>query len=131
MTRRIGTLLAAACLLGPAGPAAAREVMLVANAEGGTVSLVDARSFKLLREIDVIPDGPATTFEDNPMQALAGQQIVEAAGGKNYAQDQDVSPDGRTLYVSRGHKGDVAAFDLATREARCGRWRFRACAPTT
>ena len=26
-----------------------------------------------------------------------------------YAQDQDVSPDGRTLYVSRGHRGDVAA----------------------
>ena len=113
MKRRIGTLLAVLWLV-PAGQAPAREVVLVANAEGGTVSLVDARSFRVLREIDVIPDGESTAFEDNPMQALAGQQIVEAAGGKNYAQDQDVSPDGRTLYVSRGHKGDVAGFDLAT-----------------
>ena len=51
---------------------------------------------------------------DDPLHALAGQKIVEAAGGKNYAQDQDVSPDGRTLYVSRGHRGDVAALDIAT-----------------
>lgn len=116
MKTRFGTSLALVCLLFPAGGAAARDVMLVANAEGGTVSLVDARSFRSLREIDVIPDGPATSFEHNPMQALAGQQIVEAAGGKNYAQDQDVSPDGHVLYVSRGHKGDVAAFDLTSGE---------------
>ena len=57
---------------------------------------------------------------DNPTQALLGQQIVEAAGGKNYAQDQDVSPDGRTLYVSRGHRGDVAAFSIRAGSC-CGR----------
>jgi YVTN family beta-propeller protein len=39
---------------------------------------------------------------------------MTALGGTNLAQDQDLSPDGRTLYVSRGHRGDVAAFDLAT-----------------
>ncbi len=31
----------------------AREVMLVANAEGGTVSLVDPHRLRVLREIDV------------------------------------------------------------------------------
>ena len=66
----------------------------------------------MLREIDILPDGPEPGLSDNPTQALLGQQLVEAAGGKNYAQDQDVSPDGRTLYVSRGHRGDVAAFDI-------------------
>ena len=32
-----------------------------------------------------------------------------------YAQDTDISPDGRTLYVLRGYVGDVAAFDIASR----------------
>ena len=98
----------------PKGSAGARDVMLVANAEGGTVSVVDARRLRVLKTIDVLPDGPEAGLEDNPTQALLGQQIVEAAGGKNYAQDQDVSPDGRTLYVSRGHRGDVAAFSVRT-----------------
>lgn len=97
------------------GPPTGREVVVVANAESGTVSVVDARTFRVLREIDVLPDGPdATLGEDDPAQALIRQRVVEAAGGTNYAQDQDISPDGRTLYVSRGHRGDVAAFDLAS-----------------
>ena len=115
----IGAAIAAA---GPASAATveglpkraknARDVMLVTNAEGGTVSIVDTRRLRVLKTIDVLPDGPSAGLEDNPTQALLGQQIVEAAGGKNYAQDQDVSPSGRTLYVSRGHRGDVAAFDI-------------------
>ena len=109
----VGAPAAAASVGGlPRGADGARPVMLVANAEGGTVSLVDPRRLRVLREIDVLPDGPRAGLTDNPAQALLGQQIVEAAGGKNYAQDQDVSPDGRTLYVSRGHRGDVAAFDI-------------------
>jgi len=35
-------------------------------------------------------------------------------GAPNYAQDTDVSPDGKTLYVSRAYVGDVAAFDMVT-----------------
>jgi YVTN family beta-propeller protein len=97
----------------------------VANAEGGTVSIVDAKRFAVVKTIDVLPDGDrATPGTDDPVQALAGQRIVEAAGGSNFAQDQDVSPDGRTLYVSRGHRGDVAAFDLAT-----GRMRWKVPIP--
>lgn len=90
-----------------------RQVVFVANAEGGTVSLVDATSLTVIRELDVLPDGPdATPGEDDPVQGVIGQQITEAAGGDNFAQDQDISPDGRVLYVSRGHRGDVAAFEL-------------------
>jgi DNA-binding beta-propeller fold protein YncE len=109
----LGIVLAAA--LGVPAAAHGREVVLVANAEGGTVSVVDARTFAVLRELNILPDGPnAEPGQDDPAQALAGQQLVEAAGGKNYAQDQDLAPDGRTLYVSRGHRGDVAAFDVAS-----------------
>ena len=122
MTARTLSLAAAALVLAgapavTAAPPAAgsRPVVFVANAEGGTVSLLDATTFRVLKTLDVLPDGPnARLGQDAPSQALVGQRVVEAAGGKNYAQDQDLSPDGRTLYVSRGHRGDVAAFDLAS-----------------
>jgi YVTN family beta-propeller protein len=120
MMRRGLIAIAALCAAAmPAAPAhaqrPARDVVFVANGESGTVSVVDARTLAVLKTIDVIPDGPdAMLGVDDPLQALAGQKLVEAAGGNNYAQDQDVSPDGRTLYVSRGHRGDVAAFDIAT-----------------
>jgi DNA-binding beta-propeller fold protein YncE len=97
---------APASAAGVEGPKRGRPVMLVANAEGGTVSIVDARSFKVLRSIDVISDGNPL---DDPQVAT-----VVAIAGPNYAQDQDLSRDGRTLFVSRGHRGDVAAFDVAT-----------------
>ena len=110
----VSLALVSAATPSDAGPAT-RPVVFVANAEAGTVSLLDARSFRVLRTLDVLPDGTqAQLAEDAPTQALVGQQVVEAAGGINYVQDQDLSPDGRTLYVSRGHRGDVAAFDLAS-----------------
>ena len=121
--RPLVVALAAAALVLTAAPSQGappdrtRPVVFVANAEGGTVSLVDARTFRVLKTLDVLPDGKdAELGEDAATQALLGQRIVEEAGGLNYAQDQDLSPDGRTLYVSRGHRGDVAAFDLASGE---------------
>jgi YVTN family beta-propeller protein len=77
--------------------ASTAEVAFVANAEGGTVTLFDIASRTILGIIDV-----------NPKRVKA-----EGPGKPNYAQDSDVSPDGRTLYVSRGYLGDVAAFDIA------------------
>jgi 6-phosphogluconolactonase (cycloisomerase 2 family) len=89
-----------------------RPVVFVANAEGGTVTVVDARRLRVLKEINVLPDGEEASPEEDPQQSIFGQRLVEAAGGENFVQDQDVSPDGRILYVSRGHRGDVAAFRL-------------------
>ena len=79
-------------------PAAPVEVALVANAEGGTIAVVDVASRAIVGAIDV-----------NPARAKS-----VGPGAPNFAQDTDVSPDGRTLYVSRGYLGDVAAFDLAS-----------------
>jgi hypothetical protein len=81
-----------------------REIAFVANAEGGTVSLVDVAAQKVLGEIDVNPAKTKTALGGTP----------------NYAQDTDVSPGGRTLYVSRGYMGDVAAFDIASGKLK---WR--------
>jgi DNA-binding beta-propeller fold protein YncE len=74
------------------------EIALVANAQAATVALVDVASRSVLGAIDVNPAGVKS----------------EGPGAPNYAQDTDVSPDGRTLYVSRGYLGDVAAFDIAS-----------------
>ncbi len=74
------------------------ETALVANGESGTVTLVDLAARTVVGTIDV---NPARTVRRGP-------------GRPNYAQDTDVSPDGRVLYVSRGYLGDVAAFDIAT-----------------
>jgi DNA-binding beta-propeller fold protein YncE len=77
---------------------ATREIAFIANSEGGTVSLLDVAQQKIVATIDVNPE----------------KRVVERPGTPNYAQDTDVSPDGKTLYVSRGYMGDVAAFDIAT-----------------
>ena len=93
--RWLGMLLAAA--VAGTTHAQAAEIAFVANAEGATVSLVDVATRKVLGEIDVNP-----------------AKVKQTQATPNYAQDTDVSPDGRTLYVSRGYLGDVAAFDIAT-----------------
>ncbi|HEV7692000.1 MAG TPA: hypothetical protein VGO52_14285 [Hyphomonadaceae bacterium] len=84
----------------PPVPAArtTREIAFIANAEGGTVSLLDVAQQKIVATIDTNPE----------------KRHVERPGAPNYAQDTDVSLDGATLYVSRGYMGDVAAFDIAT-----------------
>jgi DNA-binding beta-propeller fold protein YncE len=74
------------------------EIAFVANAEAGTVSLLDVAARAIVGVIDV---NPARLKSVGP-------------GAPNYAQDTDVSADGRTLYVSRGYVGDVAAFDIAS-----------------
>ena len=102
-----------AALLGVAAlaaPAAARPVLFVGNVEDGTVSVVDAAGLRVLGKLNVIPDG--STPQD-PAQAAIYPGLV-AAKGVDYVQGLDVAPDGRTLYVSRGYLGDVAAFDIAT-----------------
>lgn len=74
------------------------EVAFVANAEGAEVAMVDVAARSLIGTVGV-------NF---------AEVIAEGPGAPNYAQDTDVSPDGRTLYVSRGYLGDVAAFDIAS-----------------
>lgn len=77
----IGTLAAAPSDSGeePTTPSDGRraEVVFVANAEDGTVSVIDARARRVVRELDVLPDGrEAEPDEDDPVQALAGQRLV-------------------------------------------------------
>ena len=72
------------------------EIAFVGNAEAATVTLMDVAARAIVGTIDV-----------NPLRVKGS-----GPGGPNYAQDTDVSPDGRTMYVSRAYLGDVAAFDI-------------------
>jgi YVTN family beta-propeller protein len=93
-----------------------RDVLVVGNSQAGTVSVIDGHTFANLGSINVIPDLAQRMFEIeiNPIN-WAGYEIVRSVeGGDRYVDDATVSPDGRTLYVSRGNLDDVAAFDIAS-----------------
>jgi DNA-binding beta-propeller fold protein YncE len=83
---------------GPPAKAEAVEIAFVANSQDATIALLSVATRSVVARIDV---NPARVSASGP-------------GAPNYAQDTDVSPDGKTLYVSRGYVGDVAAFDMAT-----------------
>jgi DNA-binding beta-propeller fold protein YncE len=109
---RIGALLAlslATLALG-ASAAGARPVVIVGNLRDGTVTVVDEQALKVLGTINVTPDGKTP---QDPAQAAVYPLLVQSKG-VNYVQGLALSPDGRTLYVSRGYLGDVAAFDIAS-----------------
>jgi YVTN family beta-propeller protein len=111
----VASLLLAGLGAGAPGAAAAgvRDVVAVGNSAAGTVSFVDARSFRNLGSINVIPDLQQRLDEMSPADRLIYEVVRQQAGGDKFADDAQLSPDGRTLYVSRGNLGDVAAFDLA------------------
>ncbi|PXY25963.1 serine/threonine protein kinase [Prauserella coralliicola] len=117
---RLGSLVAAALLavtLAPAAHAApARDVMFVGNNWDGTVDLVDARTFEKYQRIDVVPDFEQRKREMTP-DRLVAMLVIRQTAGEGHDQLVDdimVSPDGRTMYVSRPSLGDVSAFDVAT-----------------
>jgi DNA-binding beta-propeller fold protein YncE len=91
----VGCMVAGATLLAQRAPDLV-ELAFVANAEGAEVAIVDVAARALIGSI-------AVNF---------AEVESEGPGAPNYAQDTDVSPDGRTLYVSRGYLGDIAAFDI-------------------
>ncbi len=86
-------------------------VAIVGNYRDGTVTVIDQRTLRVLGAINVTPDGKTP---QDPSQAAVYPALVRSKG-VDYVQGLALSPDGRTLYVSRGYLGDVAAFDLATR----------------
>ena len=130
--RPLSILLAAAALgtLAPsalaAPQAATRDVLVVSNNWAGTADLVDPRTFKRLKRINVIPDrvqrvaeisaDPTAKFYFDSIRALVGE------GHDQYVDDGFTSPDGRVVYFSRPSFADVVAIDLRTKKIR---WRVK------
>lgn len=92
-----------------------RQVAFVANKKGGSISLVDATTFTHIKNIDATPDGERPAPTEDPVNAV-GSRVANEFAGDNFAEHVSVSPDGTEMYVSRGHRGDLAAFDIETEE---------------
>jgi DNA-binding beta-propeller fold protein YncE len=119
------------CAVAPAAASASagsssplRDVLVVSNNWDGTADVVDERTFKRLKRIDVIPDKAeriaqierdetAKFYFDN-VRTLVGE------GNNQYVDDGFTSPDGRTVYFSRPSFADVVAIDLRSGKVR---WR--------
>ena len=130
-TRTVKTLVAlgaaAAVIAAPPAAGAAgkhRDVLVVSNNWAGTADLVDARTFKRIKRLNVIPDKAArvaeiradetATFYYDNIRTLVGE------GHDQYVDDGFVSRDGRSIYFSRPSFADVVAIDI-----RSGRIRWR------
>ena len=114
----LAAVLFAGTIAGPATGATAadglRDVLVVGNSQAGTVSFVDAHTFTSLGSINVTGDAQQRIAAMDPIQWAGYETVTSVEGGIRWVDDASLSPDGRTLYVSRGTLDDVAAYDLAT-----------------
>src|SRR5215207_6793716 len=122
--------IAAAFVAGvvPAAHAAAkrptRDVVVVSNNWAGTADLIDPRTFKRLKRLDVVPDkaariaeieaDPTAKFYYDSIRALVGE------GHDQYVDDGFLARNGRVVYFSRPSFADVVAIDVRTGAIR---WR--------
>jgi DNA-binding beta-propeller fold protein YncE len=98
------------------------DVLLVGNSVAGTISFLDGHTFQNLGSVNVVPDLSQRLAAINGdlihaifFGIITSRQVIkhfEPANGTRYVDDVFVSPDGKTLYVSRSNLCDVAAFDL-------------------
>jgi len=123
----VGALPSTASTVAPAAgprldPRQARDVVLVGNSVAGTVSFLDGHTFTNLGSVNVIPDLQERLDAMNPIERAGYALVRQQEGGDRFVDDMFVSPDGRTLYVSRANLADVVAYDLVTGQQT---WRFK------
>src|SRR5581483_1264711 len=101
-----------------------RDVVLVGNSVSGTVRFLDGHTFSNLGSLNVIPDLQQRLADINadPIAWAGYQSVKSVEGGDRFVDDLAVSPDGHTLYVSRGNLADLVAFDLVSHQML---WRFK------
>jgi YVTN family beta-propeller protein len=109
---------AVAAIAAPSSGAATRDVVVVGNAFGGTVSFLDGNNYSSLGSINIAPDLASRKFTllINPINLIGWNVVKGQKGGENYVDDVALSNDGKTLFVSRGILEDVAAFDIKTKK---------------
>ncbi|GLZ28373.1 serine/threonine protein kinase [Lentzea sp. NBRC 105346] len=100
---------------------ALRDVVIVGNSTAGTVTFLDGRTFGNIRTLDVTPDKQQRIDEMDPVRRAAYETIRKEVGDK-FVDDAHLSPDGRTIFVSRGNLGDAVAVDVASGQQK---WRVR------
>ena len=101
-----------------------RAVMLVGNNWDGTADVIDLKTLKRVKRLNVIPDRAErmTEITLNPVKLVfflaIRNQIGE--GHDQLVDDMFASKDGRVIYVSRPSFADVIALDVRTQKIR---WR--------
>jgi DNA-binding beta-propeller fold protein YncE len=102
----------------PAAPAGQRDVLVVSNNWAGTADLVDPRSFRRLKRLNVIPDRAQRIAE---IEADPGRKIffdgirqLVGEGHDQFVDDGFTSNDGRFVYFSRPSFADVVSIDVRT-----------------
>ena len=110
--------LAVSAIAAPTSNAATRDVVVVGNAFGGTVSFLDGNTYQSLGSMNIAPDRATRKFLLllNPINLVGWNVVKGQKGGENYVDDAALSNDGKTLYVSRGILQDAAAFDIKTKK---------------
>lgn len=114
--------ITAVCLvafIAPSGASAAtKKVIAVGNAESGTVSFLDGTTYNNLGSINVTTDQAARRLAIllNPITAIGWEVVKGQKGGERLVDDVALSPDGKTVYVSRGMFMDTAAYSLVTKK---------------
>lgn len=98
--------------------AATKNVMVIGNAEAGTVSFLDGTTYNNLGSFNAVPDlaWRKTVIFLNPITLVGWEVVKGQKGGERLVDDVAMSPDGTKLYVSRGMLMDTAAFDLKTKK---------------
>jgi DNA-binding beta-propeller fold protein YncE len=107
---------------GAAPPAPLRNVMAVGNGQGGTVSFIDTATLHNLGSIDAVPDLQERLDSMTVTERIGYELVNQIQGYRKLVDDMAVSPDGTTLYVSRGALSDAVAFDIASRRML---WRYK------
>ena len=95
-----------------------RQVMFVGNNWAGTATVVDVRTLRPVKTLNIVPDREQEllsiyTSPDQLAFYLAVQQVI-GEGHDQYVDDMFTTRDGRLLVVSRPSFADVVWIDLAT-----------------
>lgn len=102
----------------PGGPVL-RDVVVVGNNWDGTATIFDPHSFKVLKQLNIVPDREERLDEianSSLKRQLLYRLIRWRVGEGNDQMVDDLFPsaDGRFLYVSRPSFADVVAIEVAT-----------------
>jgi DNA-binding beta-propeller fold protein YncE len=99
-----------------------RDVMAIGNGQGGTVSFIDTATLQNLGSIDAVPDLQERLDSMTLTERIGYELVNQIQGYRKLVDDMAVSPDGKTLYVSRGVLSDAVAFDIASKRML---WRHK------
>jgi hypothetical protein len=91
-----------------------RDVMAVGNGQGGTVSFIDTATYENLGSLNLVPDLQERLNAMNPVERIGYEVVNNIQGYRKLVDDIAVSPDGTTIYVSRGVLSDAVAFAIAS-----------------